>query len=105
MKPFSIATVVALIALLPGYSLAMASKHHERGAEHQVAVSNAGSDASGYGEGSYHSAPVSVPEPGSFALLATGFSTVGGFLAGKWYVNKKRANRAARRGPQGPVTG
>jgi len=92
MKPFLIAIVAALTALLPEYSDAMASKHPQRDGEHQV-VSNAGPDASG----SYHSAPVSVPEPGSFVLLATGFGMLGGLLAGRWYVKKKRP-----KGPERP---
>jgi hypothetical protein len=90
MKYLTIATVVALIALLPGYSHALASKHHhkERGAGSsagQRVVSNEGPDA-----------PVQVPEPGSFVLLATGLTTVGGYLARKWYVTKKRGQRLER---------
>jgi hypothetical protein len=87
MKYLTIATVMALIALLPEYSHALASKHHhkERGAGSSagqlVVVSNAGPDA-----------PVKVPEPGSFVLLATGLTTVGGYLARKWYVTKKRGS-------------
>ena len=91
MNPLLIATLAAMIALLPEYSDAMASKHHHRGEEYQV-VSNAGPDASG----PYHSAPVSVSEPGSLVLLATGLSTLGGLLAGRWYVTKKQAKRPER---------
>jgi hypothetical protein len=82
MKLLTIATVVGMIALLPGYSDAMASRHHkERGAGQRVA-SNAGSDA-----------PVKVPEPGSVVLLASGLATLGGLLARRWYVTKKRERR------------
>jgi hypothetical protein len=91
MKPLMIATVVAMIALLPGYSHAMAGNHHGgRGAGASAGPTvapNAGPDAPG---------PVSVPEPGSFLLLASGLSTLGGFLARKWYVTKKQAKRPER---------
>ena len=90
----TIATVVAMIALLPAYSHAMASNHHRgRGAGDSsgyVGGPNVGPDAP---------APVSVPEPGSFLLLASGLSTVGGLLARKWYVTKKRAKRPERSEP------
>jgi hypothetical protein len=92
MKYLTIAAVVAMIALLPGYSHALASKHHrhkERGAGssagQQVVVSNAGPDA-----------PVRVPEPGSLVLLASGVTTLGGLLARRWYVMKKREKRPER---------
>ncbi len=68
MKLLTIAIVVAMIALLPGYSHAL-------------------------------DAPVSVPEPGSFLLLASGLSTLGGLLAGRWYVTKKQAKRPERHEP------
>ena len=60
-----------------------------------VAGPNAGPDAPG---------PVSVPEPGSFLLLASGLSTLGGLLAGKWYVTRKQAKRPERPEPSGPAT-
>ena len=95
MNPLLLAILAALIALLPEYSDAMASKHHHRGGDgkeyHEVA-SNAGPDASGPD----HSAPIALPEPGSLVLLATGLSTLGGLLAGRWYVTKKRAKRPER---------
>jgi hypothetical protein len=86
MKLLMIATVVAMIALLPGYSHAMASNHGRRGAGASAGptAQNAGPDAA---------APVSVPEPGSLLLVATGLSAVGGLLARKWYVTKKQAKR------------
>jgi hypothetical protein len=93
----TIATVAAMIALLPGYSHAMASNHHRghgagdsSGSGPSVVGPDAGPDAP---------APVSVPEPGSFLLLASGLSTVGGLLAGKWYVTKKRTKRPERSEP------
>jgi len=62
MKFLTIAIVVAMIALLPGYSHALGGKHHGGGgagpsAGYAVAP-NAGPDA-----------PVSVPEPGSFGKV------------------------------------
>jgi PEP-CTERM motif len=85
MKYLTIATIVAMIALLPGYSHALASKHHkERGAGQRVAT-NAGPNA-----------PIPVPEPGSFVLLASGVTALGGLLARRWYVMKKRAKRPER---------
>jgi hypothetical protein len=89
MKFLTISTVVAMIALLPGYSHALGGKHH-RG-------SGAGPSA-GQPVGQYAGpdAPVSVPEPGSFLLLASGLSTLGGLLAGRWYVTKKQAKRSER---------
>jgi hypothetical protein len=100
MKFLTIATVVAIIALLPGYSHAMASRHHheERGAGHPVGF-NAGSDTPGYTGGSNGPAPVSVPEPGGFLLLTSGLTTLGGLLAGRWYVTKKREKRPERHEP------
>ena len=86
MKFLMIATVVAMIALLPGYCHALGGKHHRgNGAgpsAGQPVGQNAGPDA-----------PVSVPEPGSFLLLASGLSTLGGLLAGRWYVTKKQAKK------------
>ena len=96
MKLLTIAAAVAMIALLPGLSHAMAGNHGKRGGgagggagEYvgHVAGPNAGPDAPG---------PVSVPEPGSFLLLASGLSTLGGLLAGRWYVTKKQAKRLER---------
>jgi hypothetical protein len=90
----TIATVMAMIVLLPEYSHAMASNYHRR---------HGGGDSSGYSVGPNAGpgapAPVSVPEPGSFMLLASGLSTAGGLLAGKWYVTKKRAKRPKRSEP------
>jgi len=87
MKLLTIAIVAVMLALLPGYSHAMASKHHhkERG--------------SGRSAGYQGAAPVKVPEPGSFLLVATGLTTVGGYLARKWYVTKKRGKRLERHEP------
>jgi PEP-CTERM motif len=90
MKLLTIATVVAMIALLPEFSHAMGSNHHRgrgAGASAGTLAPNAGPDAPG---------PVSVPEPGSFLLLASGLSTLGGLLAGRWYVTKKQAKRPER---------
>ena len=99
MKFLTIATVVAMIALLPGYSHAMASRHHEeRGAGHPVG-SSTGSDTPGYAVGSNDPAPVSVPEPGGFLLLVSGLTTLGGLLAGRRYVTKKREKRPERHEP------
>jgi PEP-CTERM motif len=99
MKFLTIATVVAMIALLPAYSHALAGKHGGRGAgsssENSVG-SYVGSDAGSYAG---PDAPVSVPEPGSFLLLASGLSTLGGLLAGRWYVTKKQAKRPERDEP------
>jgi hypothetical protein len=82
MKFLTIATVVAMIALLPEYSHALASRHHkERPSAEQRVASNA---------------PVRVPEPGSVVLLASGLTTLGGLLAGRWYVMKKRGKRPER---------
>ena len=93
MKFLTIATVVAMIALLPGYSHAFAGKHrgHDGG--------SSGGSSGGYTEYSGPDAPVSVPEPGSFLLLASGLSTLGGLVAGRWYVTKKRAKRPERSEP------
>ncbi len=89
MKLLTIGAAVAMIALLPGFSHAMAGNHGKRGGGAggyvgHVAGPNAGPDAPG---------PVSVPEPGSFLLLANGLSTLGGLIAGRWYVTKKQAKR------------
>jgi hypothetical protein len=83
MKLLTIAIVAVMLAL-PASSHAMASKHdnNERGA--------------GRSAGYQRAAPVKVPEPGSFLLLATGLTTVGGYLARKWYVTKKRGKRLER---------
>ena len=91
MKFLTIATVVAMIALLPGYSHALAGRHRGHG-------EGSGAQQSGSYTGSYAGpdAPVSVPEPGSFLLLASGLSTLGGLLAGRWYVTKKQAKRPER---------
>jgi hypothetical protein len=93
----TIATVMAMIALLPEYSDAMASNYHRRHG------GGGGGDSSGYSVGTNAGpgapAPVSVPEPGSFLLLASGLSTVGGLLAGKWYVTRQRAKRQKRSEP------
>ena len=98
MKLLTIAAAVAMIALLPGLSHAMAGNQGKRdraggGAGKyvgHVAGPNAGADAP---------APVRVPEPGSLLLLASGLSTVGGLLARKWYVTKKQAKRLERPEP------
>src|SRR5207245_10555428 len=92
MKLLTIAAAVAMIALLPGLSHAMAGNHGKRGgagggAGEYVGLTvapNAGPDAP---------APVSVPEPGSFVLLATGLSTLGGLLAGN-VVRREAAGEA-----------
>jgi len=92
MKLLTIAIVVAMIALLPGYSHALGGKHHGgRGA----------GPSAGQPVGQYAGpdAPVSVPEPGSFLLLASGLSTLGGLLARRWYVTKKQAKRPERHEP------
>ena len=88
----TIATVMAMIALLPGYSHALGGKHHGGSG----AGPSAGQSVAQYAG---PDAPVSVPEPGSFLLLASGLSTVGGLLAGKWYITKKRAKRQKRSEP------
>jgi len=95
MKLLTIAAAVAMIALLPGLSHAMASNHGRRGGgagEYvgHVAGPNAGPDAP---------AAVRVPEPGSFLLFASGLSALGGLLARKWYVTKKQAKRLERPEP------
>jgi len=103
MKPLTIAVAVAMIALLPGLSHAMAGNHGKRGGAGEgtreyvgpTVAQNAGPDAPG---------PVSVPEPGSLLLLASGLSTLGGLLAGKWYVTRKQAKRPERPEPSGPAT-
>jgi hypothetical protein len=93
MKPLTIATVVAMIALLPAYSDAMSGRRHRESGTGPVA-SNEGY-APGYAGGSYNST-VSVPEPGSFVLVASGLTTLGGLLARRWYVMKKREKRDAQ---------
>jgi hypothetical protein len=95
MKFLTIAIVVAMIALLPGYSHALAGKHGKRGA------GSSAEHSGGSYVGSYAGpdAPVSVPEPGSFLLLASGLSTLGGLLARRWYVTKKQAKRPERHEP------
>jgi PEP-CTERM motif len=95
MKLLTIATVVAMIALLPGYSHALAGKHRGRDAG-PVTEQSVGSYAGSYAG---PEAPVSVPEPGTFVLLASGLSTLGGLLAGRWYVTKKQAKRPERPEP------
>ena len=96
MKFLTIATVVAMIALLPGYSHAMASRHHhEEGGAGPAASGNA---AGSYAAGSY-GAPISVPEPGTLLLLTSGATALGGLLAGKWYGRKKREKRSERHEP------
>ncbi len=98
MELLTIAAAVAMIALLPGLSHAMAGNHGKRGSAGEgareyvghVAGPNAGPDAP---------ALVSVPEPGSFVLLASGLSMLGGLLAGKWNVTKKQAKRPERPEP------
>jgi hypothetical protein len=99
MKLLTIATVVAMIALLPGYSHALAGKHRGRDAG-PITEQSVGSYSGSYA-GSYAGpdAPVSVPEPGTFVLLASGLSTLGGLLAGRWYVTKKQAKRPERPEP------
>jgi hypothetical protein len=87
-----------MIALLPGYSHAMAGRHHRDSGAGPVAP-NAGPDAPGYAGGSYNSTPISVPEPGSLLLVASGLTTLGGLLARRWYVTKKRENRPERDEP------
>jgi len=84
MKLFAIATVVAMIALLPGYSHAMAQNHQGGRGAGASAGATARADAS---------TPVSVPEPGSLLLVTTGLSAVGGLLVRKWYITKKQAKR------------
>ncbi len=89
MKLLTIAAAVAMIALLPGLSHAMAGNHGKRGGPGGGAgeyvgptvAPNAGPDAP---------APVSVPEPGSFLLLASGLSTLGGLMAGKCTPRRSR---------------
>ena len=78
MKFLTIATVVAMTALLPGYSHALGGKHHR---------------GSGAGPSALAAPDAMVPEPGSFLLLASGLSTLGGLLAGRWYVTKKQAKK------------
>ena len=92
MKFLTIATVVAMIALLPGYSHAKASRHHheERGA---------GPGAPGNATGSYDAPLSPVPEPGTLLLLTSGATMLGGLLAGKWYGRKKREKRSERHEP------
>jgi hypothetical protein len=89
MKLLTIAIVAVMLAL-PASSHAMASKHdnNERGAGQERGA--------GRSAGYQRAAPVKVPEPGSFLLLATGLTTVGGYLARKWYVTKKRGKRLER---------
>jgi hypothetical protein len=78
MKYLTIAAAVAMIALLPG-----CRKERDAGpSAGQRVASNA--------------APVRVPEPGSLVLLASGATTLGGLLARRWYVMKKRAKRPER---------
>jgi hypothetical protein len=89
MKLFAIATVVAMIALLPEYSFAMAQNHGGRGV-------GAGAGATAQNAGPDANTPVSVPEPGSLLLVTTGLSAVGGLLVRKWYVTKKQAKRLER---------
>jgi len=84
MKLFAIATVVSMIALLPGYSHAMAQNHQGGRGAGASAGATARADAS---------TPVSVPEPGSLLLVTTGLSAVGGLLVRKWYITKKQAKR------------
>ena len=88
MKLFAIATVVAMIALLPGYSHAMAQNHQGGRGAGASAGASAGSTAR-----ADVSTPVSVPEPGSLLLVTTGLSAVGGLLVRKWYITKKQAKR------------
>ena len=90
MKLFAIATVVAMIALLPGYSHAMAQNHQGGRGAGASAGATARADAS---------TPVSVPEPGSLLLVTTGLSAVGGLLVRKWYITKKQAKRLERPEP------
>jgi hypothetical protein len=81
MKYLTIAAVVAMIALLPG-----CRKERDAGpSAGQRVASNAGT-----------AAPVPVPEPGSLVLLASGVTTLGGLLARRWYVMKKREKRPER---------
>lgn len=96
MKFLTIATVVAMIALLPGYSDAMSGRRHRDSGGTGPLAANAGAEAAGYAGGSYNSTPVSVPEPGSLLLVATGLTTLGGLVARRWYVTKKRENRPER---------
>jgi PEP-CTERM motif len=92
MKLLTIPIVAVMLALLPAYTHALASKHHKERGAGRSAGHRVGPDVS-------PAAPVSVPEPGSILLLATGLTTVGGFAVRKWYVTKKREKRLARHEP------
>ena len=95
MKFLTIAAVVAMIAVLPAYSDAMSGRRHRDSGTGPVAQNEG--YAPGYSGGSYNSTPVvSVPEPGSFVLVASGLATLGGLLARRWYVMKKREKRDAQ---------
>ena len=94
MKFLTIAAVVAMIAVLPAYSDAMSGRRHSDSGTGPVAQNEG--YAPGYSGGSYNSTPVSVPEPGSFVLVASGLTTLGGLLARRWYVMKKREKRDAQ---------
>ncbi len=78
--------VVAMLALLPATGYGMAGGHHRGRGE---GSDNAASHGKSENKSEHYvggSAPVSVPEPGSLVLLATGLGVLGsGLLARRRY--------------------